>query len=71
VASNGKTLYASQCSSCHGPAAAGGSNVLTGANSAITILSAINRNLGRMGTLSSLTQQNLADIAAFLATPNM
>jgi hypothetical protein len=24
-----------------------------------------------MGSLSSLSQQNLADIAAFLATPNM
>ena len=71
VASNGKVLYASRCSSCHGPAAAGGSKVLNGANSAITILSAINNNRGGMGTLSILTQQNLADIAAFLATPNM
>ena len=71
VASTGKVLYASRCSGCHGPAAAGGSKVLNGANSAITILSAINSNRGGMGTLSSLTQQNLADIAAFLATPNM
>ena len=71
VASTGKVLYASRCSGCHGPAAAGGSKVLRGANSAITILSAINNNRGGMGSLSILTQQNLADIAAFLATPNM
>jgi mono/diheme cytochrome c family protein len=71
VASNGKVLYTSRCSGCHGPAAAGGSKVLNGANSAVTILSAINNNRGGMGSLSILTQQNLADIAAFLATPNM
>jgi mono/diheme cytochrome c family protein len=71
VAINGKALYASQCSGCHGPAAAGGSKVLKGANSAITIQAAINSNRGGMSSLSSLTQQNLADIAAFLATPNM
>jgi len=71
VASTGKVLYASRCSGCHGPAAAGGSKVLNGANSAMTILSAINSNRGGMGSLSILTQQNLADIAAFLATPNM
>ena len=71
VASNGKTLYASRCSGCHGPAAAGGSKVLNGANSALTILWAINNNRGEMGSLSILTQQNLADIAAFLATPNI
>jgi mono/diheme cytochrome c family protein len=71
VASNGKVLYASQCNGCHGPAAAGGSKVLNGANSAMTILWAINNNRGGMGSLTSLTQQNMADIAAFLATPNM
>ena len=71
VASTGKVLYASRCSSCHGPAAAGGSKVLNGASSAMTILWAINNNRGGMGGLSILTQQNLADIAAFLATPNM
>jgi mono/diheme cytochrome c family protein len=71
VASNGKVLYASRCSGCHGQAAAGGSKVLNGANSAMTILWAINNNRGGMSTLQSLTQQNLADIAAFLATPNM
>ena len=71
VAANGKTLYGPRCSGCHGPAAAGGSNVLKGANSALTILSAINRNTGGMGGLSTLTTQNLADIAAYLATPNM
>ncbi|MEI7536061.1 MAG: c-type cytochrome [Comamonadaceae bacterium] len=71
VASNGKTLYASRCSGCHGPAAAGGSKVLNGANSPLTIQAAINSNRGGMGSLSGLTTQNLADIAAYLATPNI
>ena len=71
VAANGKVLYASRCSGCHGPAAAGGSKVLNGANSALTILSAIKSNLGGMGTLGALSNQDLADIAAYLATPNM
>ena len=71
VAANGKVLYASRCSGCPGPAAAGGSKVLNGANSALTILSAIKSNLGGMGTLGALSNQDLADIAAYLATPNM
>jgi mono/diheme cytochrome c family protein len=70
VAATGKTLYA-QCSGCHGPAAAGGAKVLNGANSALTILNAITTNMGGMRSLSSLTNQNLADLAAYLATPNI
>ena len=71
VAANGKTLYGPHCSGCHGPAAAGGSKVLNGANSALTLLTAINRNVGGMASVSTLTTQELADIAAYLATPNM
>ena len=71
VASTGKTLYASNCVTCHGAAATGGSNVLNGANSALTIQSAITRGLGGMGGLASLSAQNLADIAAYLGTPNI
>lgn len=66
----GKALYA-QCAGCHGAAAAGGSKVLNGANSALTILNAITTNRGGMRSLSSLTNQNLADIAAYLATPTI
>jgi mono/diheme cytochrome c family protein len=67
---NGKTLYAS-CSGCHGAAASGNMNVLAGANSPSTIQSAISSNMGGMGSLLSLTSQNLADIAAYLATPTI
>lgn len=70
VAANGKALY-SHCSGCHGAAAAGGSRVLHGANSALTIQSAIKSGMGGMGSLASLSLQNLADIAAYLATPNI
>jgi mono/diheme cytochrome c family protein len=70
VAATGKVLYAN-CSGCHGAAAANGSLVLNGANSAATIQAAINSNVGGMRRLSSLTAQNLADIAAYLATPNI
>ena len=67
---NGKTLYAS-CSGCHGAAASGNMNVLAGANSPSTIQSAISSNMGGMGSLLSLTSRNLADIAAYLATPTI
>lgn len=67
-ATNGKTLYASNCGSCHG-AAPSQMNVLAGANNAAVIRSAINGNVGGMGTFSRLTSQELADLAAYLATP--
>lgn len=70
VAATGKTLYA-QCAGCHGAAASGGLRVLNGANSALTILNAITSNLGGMRSLSSLTNQNLADLSAYLATPTI
>jgi len=66
----GKALYA-QCSGCHGAAAAGGLRVLNGTNSTITILNAITTNMGGMGSLSTLTNQNLADLAAYLGTPTI
>ena len=69
-AATGKTLYAS-CSGCHGAAASNSMNVLAGANSPSIIQTAISGNMGGMGGLSSLTSQNLADIAAYLATPNI
>ncbi|MDI1246351.1 MAG: cytochrome c [Rhodoferax sp.] len=69
-ATTGKTLYAN-CSGCHGAAASNTMNVLAGANSPSTIQAAISNNMGGMGRLSNLTTQNLADIAAYLATPNI
>jgi len=69
-AANGKLLYA-RCSGCHGPAVDNRFNVLAGANSPATIRAAINRNLGGMGSLSGLGDPELADIAAYLATPTL
>lgn len=69
-AATGKTLYAS-CSGCHGAAASGGRNVLAGANNANVIQGAISGNVGNMGMLSNLTAQNIADLAAYLATPTI
>lgn len=60
----GDTLYTANCASCHGPL-----DVSTKARSTMTgpiISSAINGNVGNMGYLSTLTTQNLADIASSL-----
>lgn len=67
---NGKALYASNsCGNCHGtpPAFA---NVLAGANNPTAIRNGIANVIG-MNRYSNLTDQNLADIAAYLATPNI
>jgi mono/diheme cytochrome c family protein len=67
---NGKALYASNsCGNCHGtpPAVA---RVLNGANNPTVIQNAI-ANIGGMNRYVNLTTQNLADIAAYLATPNI
>ena len=70
-AANGKALYASNnCSGCHGVIPAN-LNVLAGANSPTVIQNAITGNLGGMSRFAGLTSQNLADIAAYLATPTI
>lgn len=70
-ATNGKALYASNgCGGCHG-AVPSSLNVFAGANSPSVIQSAIAGNVGGMGQYSGLTSQNLADMAAYLATPNI
>mgnify|MGYP000524125022 CR=1 FL=1 len=69
-AASGKVLYASNnCGMCHGtpPATL---NVLNGANNPSLIRSAIN-GIGSMNGYASLTDAQLADIAAYLATPNI
>ena len=70
-AANGKALYASKnCSACHGAVPAK-LNVLAGASSPSTIQGAITGNLGGMGIITGLSSQDLADIAAYLATPTI
>ena len=65
---SGKALYASNCTGCHGATPAG--TALNGRNVSV-LQSAISLNRGGMDVFSSLTAQNLADIAAYLATPTI
>lgn len=77
-AANGKLLYntafnGQSCASCHSPVPAYNvSKILNGANSANTIQSAINGNMGGMGVLKgAISTQQLTDIAAYLVTPSI
>jgi mono/diheme cytochrome c family protein len=66
----GKALYASNsCGGCHGTPPSS-LNVLNGANNPTVIQNAITSFSGMNG-YANLTAQNLADIAAYLATPNL
>jgi mono/diheme cytochrome c family protein len=74
-AANGKLLYANNgvmsCGGCHGTPPSL-QKVLNGANSPSTIANAINSNKGSMGVYAGkFTAQNLSDIAAYLAQPNL
>ena len=71
VAVAGKALYANNsCSNCHGnPPSA--SKVLNGANAPAVILAAINTIGGMSAFIGKFTTQNLADLAAYLATPTI
>jgi len=78
---NGKVLYnatpgaALSCgnAACHGPnPATNRAKVLAGANNPNVIASAIASDAGGMSLLAGkLTAAQLADIAAYLATPNI
>ncbi len=75
VAAAGKALYASNsvmsCAACHGTPPSS-NKVLNGANNPQGILAAITNNTGGMNMFAGkFTTQNLADIAAYLATPNI
>ncbi|MBV5299336.1 MAG: cytochrome c [Rhodoferax sp.] len=61
------------CATCHTASPAlNVSKVLRGANSANTILNAINNNTGGMGLLKgAYTTSQLNDMAAYLATPGI
>ncbi|MGB4783020.1 c-type cytochrome, partial [Candidatus Methylomirabilis sp.] len=60
---DGATLYGTKCSGCHGPLATSGVK----GKSAQLIQNAINNNLGGMGTLKSLTADQVSSIAGALA----
>ena len=65
---NGKALYASNCVDCHGAVPSG---VTLKGKKVSELQNAISLNIGGMSSFSSLTAQNLADIAAFLSTPTI
>ncbi|MDD2880059.1 MAG: cytochrome c [Rhodoferax sp.] len=74
-AANGKVLYTTNsvlsCANCHGTPPSL-QKVLNGANNPTRILSAINSNAGGMGMFAGkLSTQQLNDLAAYLATPNL
>jgi trimeric autotransporter adhesin len=61
------------CATCHtATPASNADNVLSGANNPSRIASAISGDTGGMGVLAGrFTAAQLADIAAYLATPNI
>ena len=75
VAATGQTLYQGLCSGCHGltPAVNLSRNILNAANAPSVISNAITKNIGNMGYLANpgYTPQQLADMAAYLATPGL
>jgi mono/diheme cytochrome c family protein len=72
AAAAGKLVYtANSCAACHG-APPSSNKVLNGANSASKITNAINGNTGGMGMYRGvITAQQISDLAAYLATPNI
>jgi mono/diheme cytochrome c family protein len=75
AAAAGKIAYTSNsvmsCAGCHGMPPST-QKVLKGANSPSTILKAINAGTGGMGMyIGKLSTQQLSDMAAYLATPNL
>ena len=63
---NGHALYQQYCQVCHGAQPAGGPE--RAANDPALIRNAIRSNVPDMRSLSFLTDQNLADIAAWIAS---
>jgi mono/diheme cytochrome c family protein len=77
-AADGKLAYnlaisGLSCASCHGvPGSQATSRILAAANADLVLSRAILNNLGGMGVLSGrYTQQQILDIAAYLATPGI
>lgn len=69
-AANGETVYTSNCASCHGAAADGGSGpAIAGASdSSGNIDAVLNGTEGMPGFVDSLSDQDVSDIFAYLAT---
>lgn len=77
-AAAGKTAYnqiigGQSCAGCHGlPGSQPTSLILSAANADVVLASAIQNNVGGMGALQGrYTQQQIVDIAAYLATPGI
>ncbi len=65
----GKSLFNAQCQACHGTPPRLSDNGGRGINNPNAIRSAINGNKGGMGYLSTLSTQDLTDIAAYMGAP--
>ena len=69
TAAAGLTLFDYNCQSCHGTPPNLRDNASRGAGNATVIRNAIRADKGGMGYLSTLTDTELASIAAYLANP--
>ena len=66
--SSGKSLYSAQCASCHGATGTGGSGpAVTGEDETETIEAMLN-GPDEMPTFTGLSDQQLADLAAFVVS---
>ena len=70
AASDGRSLYATHCAACHDTVPATNTyNILKGTNPAVTI-NAIQKDMGGMGYLTTLSNDEINTIAAWISNPN-
>ena len=74
-AANGETLFATNCSACHGADATGASapDLTSGVQATSTftdeqLSSVISNGVGSMPAISTLDEQGIADVIAYLRT---
>lgn len=63
----GQTLYSAQCAACHGASGGGGTAPALGGADELESIEAMLSGPDDMPTFTALTDQQLADIAAFVA----
>lgn len=65
---NGESLYDAQCSACHGATADGGIGTSLLGQPDAHFIEAVQEGIGDMPALPDLTDQDIADIIAFVRT---